>query len=305
MKRIKLLFSVGLLIFSIASCDKIDTPLEKKTTTTVINNPIDTTKKYDNYSDTISPTIRKILIEDFTGHTCGYCPEAAVIAEQLKKDYGKKILVASVHSGGFAIPQNNTDGSYKTDFRTAAGNEYDLAPPQGFGVSAAGNPNGFVNRSLIINNTLIIKHTSWGAAVEKLKSLLPDAKMEIGINYDKSTRNLKTMVKTKVLNSLNGKYSLVIYLIQDSIVDWQKDYSKSPEKVKDYLHRDVLRDAITNEWGDILITTSAATGKIFTKNYDYRQINSKWDVSHCSLIAYIRNTTTEEIIQAEEVHIIK
>jgi len=45
----------------ITSCDVLEGPFDEQ-----VNNNIDTTKP-----------LRKILLEDYTGHTCGNCPCAA------------------------------------------------------------------------------------------------------------------------------------------------------------------------------------------------------------------------------------
>ncbi|NCD42222.1 MAG: hypothetical protein EOL88_09040 [Bacteroidia bacterium] len=78
---------------------------------------------------------RVILLEEFTGHACVNCPEAALLLNDLKTLYGEQLLVISVHAGFFAMPL----GELTADYRTAAGtaiNDY-------FGVTA--NPSGMVS----------------------------------------------------------------------------------------------------------------------------------------------------------------
>nr|MDQ3192314.1 hypothetical protein [Bacteroidota bacterium] len=129
------------LFTSFIACDHIDQPLSNVQTGG--NNP----------GNTPDSVIKKILIEDFTGHTCGNCPEAANTAKQLQVLYGKKIIIVGVHSGYFAKPSTTVGLKYKTDFRTAASEAYnDL-----WKNDVAGNPNGFVNRSKIVNNNIIIQ----------------------------------------------------------------------------------------------------------------------------------------------------
>jgi thiol-disulfide isomerase/thioredoxin len=42
---------------------------------------------------------RRVLLEDFTGHTCNNCPAAAVIAEGLQTFYGEdQLILVGVHA---------------------------------------------------------------------------------------------------------------------------------------------------------------------------------------------------------------
>ena len=296
MKKLKLIFGLAILIFSVNSCDKVEFPLEKGNSGGL---PIDTTgsdtTNYTSYSDT-SLSIRKLLLEEFTGHACPNCPAAATIANQLKQTYGDTLILVGIHASGFANP-NNPNSNYSTDFRTTAGNEYNTF----WGVGVAGLPKGFVSRSKIISNNIIIPKDSWGSAISTLKNGSADAKLEIGLIYDSSTRTVTTFAKATALNQLNDSYKLMVYLTEDNIVDWQLDGSTH---INNYNHRHVLRDAISGTWGEELIPAGTSAGTIRTKTYSNYVINSNWKVSDCTIVAYIYNSTTYEIIQAEEVHIV-
>ncbi|HET6243223.1 MAG: Omp28 family outer membrane lipoprotein [Bacteroidetes bacterium] len=289
-----------LLITSFCACDFVDQPFSEIQTGN--NDPVPP------ITDTIPPVIqdtviRKILIEDFTGHTCGNCPAAANTAKQIQDLYGKKVIVVGVHSGYFAKLSTVAGTKYKTDFRTIAGEAYNNLWKN----DVAGNPNGFVNRSKIINSNIIIQPSAWGQAVELLKNALPDFKIELITVYDAGTRSLKTIAKNKALNNLSKKYNLVVYLIEDNVQDWQKDYSfpSGPQQdVENYMHRHVLRDNINGTWGEEIVATSLAAGDSVIKTYNNYLINPSWKANDCSVVAYIYDVDTYEIMQAEEVHII-
>lgn len=301
MKKLKLVFGLAVLIISIHSCDKIEQPLEKKN----VGQPVDTTGNdttinYTSYSDT-SLTIRKLLLEEFTGHGCGNCPSAAITANQHKQTYGDTLILVSIHASFFAAP-NYPNNSYATDFRTIAGTEYNNF----WDVDGAGYSQGFISRSNIINNNIIIPPASWGTAIANMKNLLPDVKLEIGLIYNSSSRTLSTTTKTTALNQLNNAYKLIVYLIEDNIIDWQQNYSlpSGQQHVSNYNHRHVLRDVINGTWGEEIIPAATSAGSRHTKTYNNYVINSNWNVSNCMIVAYLYNSTTYEIIQAEEVHIV-
>ncbi|MCE3259577.1 MAG: outer membrane protein Omp28, partial [Bacteroidetes bacterium] len=118
-KSIPLVVALAALLFT--SCDKVS---------------------YAKQSSEVKANTRKVLIEDYTGHQCGNCPNAAVVAESLHEKYGDKVVIIAVHAGFFART-NATE--FPTSYTCQVGNDWD-SKNGGFGVSAAGNPNGMINR---------------------------------------------------------------------------------------------------------------------------------------------------------------
>ena len=74
--------------------------------------------------------LRKVLLEDFTGHQCGNCPSAAYLAQELKDLYGDQLIIYAAHVGSYAFPDITP---YLYDFRCVTGNEI----ADQFGVVAA------------------------------------------------------------------------------------------------------------------------------------------------------------------------
>src|ERR1700752_3840934 len=79
---------IFLTVILIQSCDYIANPYEK-----IVVNTTDSTVHE-----------RRVLVEDYTGHKCTACPQAAIVANQLKQTYGEKVVVIAVHAGFFATP---------------------------------------------------------------------------------------------------------------------------------------------------------------------------------------------------------
>ena len=77
--------------FVFASCEVIEGPYMSGNI-----NPIDTSN--NNY-------VKNILIEDFTGHLCKNCPDAASELDAIQAVYGSRIIGLAIHSGStFARP---------------------------------------------------------------------------------------------------------------------------------------------------------------------------------------------------------
>lgn len=254
------------------SCDKIDGPYGDGGGTT----PADT------------GLVRKVLVEDYTGHTCGNCPRAARALEPLKALYGEDLIVLSVHAGFFSWVQLP---DYPTDFQTTVGTEID----QFFGISNAGNPNGMVNRKEV-NGNPILSYTSWGSQIANNITLEADAKIEMTSTYAPSSRNIDVSITTEFVNSVSGNYKLSAYLVEDNIIADQKDYDVTPEHVTDYEHKHVLRGSFNGTWGD------AVNSALNTpQQFDYTlTLDANFDENNISIIAFIYDDSSKEVIQVEE-----
>jgi len=247
----------------------------------------------------LSIPIKKILLEDYTGHTCGNCPRAAEQTKFLIETYCDHIIPIAVHAGFFAEPFSS--GKYTYDFRTTAGQSWDGF----FGNSAAGLPNGMVNR-MEYNGTNILAYESWAAAVEQLLKEPPTIDIIIENNYSIITRELKTSIDVNFLNSASEELKLTVLIVEDSIINWQKDYeyddlgNPGNTDIENYVHRHVLRDAINGAWGETIVDGSIQKGEMINKSFTY-VLNSEWLEKQCSVVAFVYRSSTNEIMQAEVV----
>jgi hypothetical protein len=255
-----------------------------------------------NVKDPNAPKIdgsRKVFIEDYTGHKCGNCPAAADTLKYLEKKYPGKIIPLAIHAGFFAA----TNPSYPTNFQTTAGTAYDSQ----FGNSAAGNPNGLVNRVGYGTGGFIKAYTSW--ETELVQILNTSAKFEIKIrnSFASATNNLSTSITVKSLSNNSGTYKLVVLLSEDSIIAEQLDYRKpsGSQLIANYEFNHVLRGAINNTWGDPIFGIGAIANDSVVKSYNNYTLNSLYKPAKCHVIAYIYDAdssspTYYEVLQVEE-----
>jgi len=276
------------MLFVITSCDKIEqgTFLE------------DTEGKCG--QDLPNFPIRKVLIEDYTGHYCGNCPKAAETAESLKEIYCDHIVTIATHVGFFAATQSNPDNSYAYDFTTAMGDELDTQ----FGISAQGLPRGMVNRTEV-DNKLVLAYAAWGAGVEALVGLAPDIDIDIENSYNAATRTVTTEVKSEFLTNLAGTFNVVVVITEDSIVNWQNIYPFNPVPgyptgdVENYVHRHVLRSSFNSTWGEEIAKGDVVANTTTTKTYTM-VLPEEWVEDRCSVVAYVYETSSNEVVQAED-----
>ncbi len=240
--------------------------------------------------------VRKVLVEDYTGHTCGNCPYAADVLHELECEWGDRVVPMAVHVGFFADVQNNSDGSYSTNFKTPAGNQWNTF----FGNSSQGLPNGLINRRNT-GGSFPQSYTVWAAQVSNLLAVPADAVLEMQNSYSAASRTVSTSIDVRVLNNLsNGPYNISVCLTEDSVVDWQKDYDPAleDENVPDYVHMHVLRNNFNGTWGDPIGSGNLTAGTVLNVNYSI-EIDTAWNENHCNVVAFIYRTDNKEVIQAE------
>jgi hypothetical protein len=277
----------------IAACDKVETPyLVKVENTDTMACPAPQFPEVSNH-------VKRVLLEDYTGHTCVNCPRAAVTARDIKQQYGDQVVLMAVHAGGFAEPQSS--GNFTYDFLTAAGNAWD----DEFKISAVGNPNGLVNRRKI-SNTFVIPPAGWSGAVATMALEAPQLDIQVINEYTPSEHKLCTHIQTQLLQTLDKNLKLIVALTEDSIVAPQKnlDIEVGPIPViMDYVHMHVLRGTITSTWGSSIATSGISNPTIVTKSYRF-ELKDNWIPKNCRVVAFVYDADTFEVLQAAEAEVI-
>ncbi len=244
--------------------------------------------------DTSNTKVRKVFLEDYTGHTCKNCPEAAVIAKQVADLYPKQVITLAVHAGFFANPEPQPPYDY--DFRTPTGEAWD----QFFGNSNAGNPNGMVDRMDYSNSDHIKGITAWGSLVSQRLQEPLEAYIVIDSDYNSDNRTANISVDTELFQDLTDPLKLVVLLTEDSIVKPQKDVDQQGNSITiyDYVHMHVLRAAINSTWGDELSASGGSTGTLFENDYSFT-LDQEYRADQCHVVAFVYNDLTKEVLQAE------
>ena len=258
-----------------------------------------------------SQYVKNILIEDFTGHLCQNCPDAARELEAIHDLYGSQIIGLALHVGStFARPYPLSQPKFTYDFRTKWGEELDGF----FNISDAGLPKGMINRIDYPNDHRKNKG-QWLASVQQEL----DKEVVFGLNITSSFDGNNSIIdiSTDALKNITGDYKLVVCLTENEITNWQKDGVIEDEN---YIHNHVLRSLITSAWGDdVSLSTNISNGENYTHNYsvnladlenfniDYSnntlfQGNGEsggWNQNNISILAYIYDNSNYEILQVE------
>ena len=309
MKKIKYIIATlfGIFLFSFSSCDVIEGPYLVDNNT----NSVDT-----------NTFVKKVLIEDFTGHRCPNCPAAAEELAALQDFYGDKVIGIAIHpsSQAFSTPSPLNSSSYTYDFRTQFGDDINNI----FEITTVGLPRGMVNRTGF-NTGHQLGKDEWSSIVQIELEKAPI--FGITLSSDVNNGNGTISITAEALTNINldkkeeiEDYNIVICLTENNIVQWQKDNTAGD--IEDYEHNHVLRTMINTTFGES-IGNSFVDGDIWEKDYSVDITNlentnenyslntlfmgngncKEWNEDNMGIVVYIYNTSNYEIVQVEEIHL--
>ncbi len=220
-------------------------------------------------------TVQKVVIEEFTGAWCGYCPDGARILDDILTTQSNAIGV-SVHNGD---GMQNAPGSLIINF-------YNPAFPQ-----------ATINR-----NSAPISRGSWASAVNSALQATPVVAVSIdSAGYNFQTRVLTAKVKATFLTDFTGSMRFNVYLTEDDVTGTGASFDQvnyfnttvgSPfyglgNPIQGYVHNHVFRAAGGNAWGTGgVIPSSVTAGQEFTKTYAFT-LSSQWDINNMHIIGLV------------------
>ena len=303
---LKSILFISLFSGLILSCDKIDEPFPPNIEI------IDSSIVWDDsiFSNS-NDNVRFVLMEEFTGHTCPNCPDAAVEVERFRNvKYGAKFIPIAIHATEtFAAPKDLTGapaGSYQTDHRTDESLDYENESSFGIG---KGLP-----RALISRRGESVTVGKWVQKCDKIYENPGPTLANIHITnfFDDSSKTFRVRIRIEWLEDYAGGMNLQIQVREDNIVDWQLDGS---DHIEDYLFDHMFRGSVNGAWGSPISAASAGeiTEISFTQsieNYLGRERKysldnyEKSDFSDWSMIAFIYKDSPEfEVMQVNEAHL--
>ncbi len=239
-------------------------------------------------------TVTRVVIEKFTGFMCGNCPSAGGTAHQIAETYKGRVFVAEIHTGVLADTFPPFGQYY---FKTPAGDSLN----RHYGIDNRGIPIGLVGRRTWDGDPLSTAST-WAAKVDSLVKEPTLCTFSVVCDYNAENREVAARVAADFLRPAPEALNLVVYLLEDSVPSYQKDYSRSPSSIYDYPQRDMLRACPTGIWGQRFVG-AAAPGDKKNTNVVFR-LNDGWNASKCKVLAFLSRANNKEILQAAETYVI-
>lgn len=198
------------------------------------------------------PEYKKVLIEEFTGIHCGYCPQAHKIVAEILKAQPENVYAIAVHAGQYAVPNSDEPNFILTEGATI--NSY-------FGIT--GYPSGMVNRQRV-QDRIIINRTSWAVFARQETEVIAPVNLWMKSSYNEANRTLTVDVEGYYTADVNSGFNLLnVVLTENNIMGPQSGGGLGDE----YMHQHMARAYLTSTWGDTI--TSCKKGDFFSKQYIY------------------------------------
>lgn len=228
---------------------------------------------------------KNILLEEFTGIHCGYCPQGHTIAKNMQTAQPDIIYVIAVHSGMFSQPSSD-----EPDFRTEDGDLVNNTIGAGF--YNTGYPSGMINRHTFGGTIPVTGRADWTKDGKEMSETTAPVNLLLKSSYDGSSRQLAITVEGYFTEEQDQGFNLLnVALVQSNIKGPQNGGAMG----SDYIHNHMLRDYLTPEWGDTI--KAPKKGEYFTRTYSYtlpetiKEVDVK--AEDIELIAFVCTDKTE------------
>ncbi|CAN5202775.1 hypothetical protein BH09BAC5_BH09BAC5_13660 [soil metagenome] len=288
-----ILFFVAIAIFTF-SCDYVTIPQQAG------GSPVTPT----------SDTIRRILIEDFTGHTCQNCPSAARMIDSLSQIFPGQIIGMGIHNDFFAEPcpphqppaGTFPAGAWAEDFRVLAEDaDYNVT----FGTNGFALPAGMINRDSILPSMEPTPVAAWPSKVAVILAKPISAYIKLTPHYNSSTRALTVDVAGEFLQDTIGTFKVSLFLVEDGLTGYQLDNEVIPLGYQaNYDFHHVFRGSVDDNAGTIQGVT-VVTGTIPNHtgiNYSSPAftIPANYNAANCKVVGILFKSTDYGVLQAAE-----
>ena len=253
-----------------------------------------------------TPENKNIILEEFTGITCVWCPAGHLIGQQLHDANPNDVFLINIHTGGYASPAGpGTD--FNTSFGAAIAGQSNLG----------GYPAGTVNRhefaGLQQNGTgTAMSRGEWTAAASQW--LLEPSPVNVGIqaSIDMATSTLTVDVEVYYTGTQAVTSNMLnIAVVQNNIEGPQTGgASNNPGSMLpngNYNHNHMLRHMLTGQWGETI--ANITSGTLYSNTYTWTipsqisgyPLSPILDPTNFAVVAFV-SEGQQEILSGTEVY---
>ena len=231
----------------------------------------------------VSPGLKSVLIEDFTGVRCTNCPKAQLEVKKILDRYGDTAVAIAMHPNTPGL--NIFTSPIDIDFRTQeAGEVLNL-----IGVHN-GLPYGSVDR---ISNSA--DYLTWEGLYRNRKTAQTGVNLRITrAEIDAATNEFVVGFEAAYYNDFPGEtHFYTIAFLESGIVNPQKDFGG---EIPDYEHNHVLRQ-MPSFGAQLNSADNLVKNRIFKKEFRF-PINSAWIPQNMELVIMVHKSL--EVLNAKK-----
>ncbi len=239
---------------------------------------------------------KKVLIEEFTGTWCGYCPDGADRLEDIITNNDGNVIGVSTHSGD-AMEVEQTY-FLETTYQNL------------------GYPSGMVDR-ISFDGYVSLNRGYWDFIASN--QLSNTASCGLAIKSNVSGSNATVEVHAGFASSHSGEHRLSVYLIEDGVTgtgtgfdqmnfynsDSSSSFFELGNPIIGYEHNHTLRAVLSEPLGNEISNAKLISGGEFIETYeiDISSFN-KNNLSIVAFISYVGDTYLEhEVLNVQECNI--
>lgn len=236
-----------------------------------------------------APENAKVILEEFTGIYCVYCPQGHAIAQNIQNQNPGNVFLINIHQGSYANPSGNDP-----DFRTPWGNAIDAQS------NLVGYPAGTVNRHYFPGTAqnggtgTAQSRGTWAATSNEILGNPSYLNMATEATIDVSTGEMTVLVESYYTGSSPEPSNFLnVALLQNNTLGPQTGGNAGNE----YNHMHRLVDLITGQWGVEITQTMAGDFHAQTFTYQIPPDYNGIPVEYGDLeVVVFMTETTQEII---------
>ncbi len=245
------------------------------------------------YGQTIvstSPQNQNVVLEEYTGIHCQYCPDGHARAKAIQDAHPDQVSLINIHQGGYAVPSGG-----EPDFRTPYG---DAIVNQSYSGTGFGYPAGSVNRHVFPGRSMAsgggtaMDRGQWSISANETLAKNSPVNVAVEASIDVNTRILTVHVEGYYTsNSPESTNLLNVALLQNN--------TKGPQtgggQGNNYNHMHRLVELVTGQWGEAIATTTSGTfvDRTFTYPIPAAYKNVPVELADMEVVAFITNTHQE------------
>ena len=255
---------------------------------------------------------RTVLIEEYTGAWCGYCPDGHIIVDDIMAS-NSTVVAVMMHTGDDMETQETLDLDELFD--------------------VTGYPGAMIDRTLFSDESKIPHSRTGGAWVDhtaaRINAYTP-VNVSVNSTYDSNTREISATVTADFVDYAGGDMRIHLFVIENNVTGSGGGYDQSnyyssqssaaggtthplyneDNPIVGYIHNEVFRSAPAGIMGTSgVISAIASPGDSFSETYSY-SIPTGYDEYNIELIGFVAywdstQLGAKEVMNAAKVDIIE
>jgi len=243
---------------------------------------------------------KKVLLEEFTGAWCGWCPDGYQVVETIMKANPNRIIPVMLHNGD----------AMKTS-------EGDMVTQQS---GVRGFPSAQIDRYTFGGGSSALNRGTWGPFSQLLINGVSPVEFSMTSSYNADTREAQVSVEAEFLANLEGDFRFNLYVVEDSLTgsgaQWdQRNFTNNDTRSKwynkgdpmtNFQHMHVLRQMVGGVDGVKGTMTNMATkGTKYNHIFTFT-LNNNFKAEHVKFAGFVARNSTDlrerEIYNADIVY---